>query len=69
MQKYLVVSIITTDRAGLAEYFSSLASDHQCNVEDSRMSLLGNEFVASLLLKGKATDIDAAASAYQSLNQ
>ncbi|MBT8449093.1 MAG: hypothetical protein KJO69_05360 [Gammaproteobacteria bacterium] len=69
MQKYLVVSLITSDRAGLAEYFSSLASDHNCNVEDSRMSLLGGEFVASLLLKGDATNIDSAAAAYRALNQ
>ena len=69
MQKYLVVSIITSDRAGLAEYFSSLASDHNCNVEDSRMSLLGGEFVANLLLKGNDSDIDKAATAYEALRE
>lgn len=68
MQKYLVVSIITSDRAGLAEYFTELASDHQCNVEDSRMSILGNEFVASMLLKGNSENIEQVSQAYTKLN-
>jgi len=52
MLNYLAVSVITNDQPGLVEKISSLASKHDCNVEDSRMMIVGVEFAALMLISG-----------------
>ena len=57
MSNYLVVSIIANDSPGLAEQFSTLTSQNNCNIEDSRMAVMGHEFSVSLLVSGADADI------------
>jgi glycine cleavage system transcriptional repressor len=49
---YLVISAIGEDRPGLVSRLTGVIAEHGCNVEDSRMSVLGTEFAVILLLSG-----------------
>ncbi len=49
---YLVVTAIGQDRAGIVKNFTKTISEHDCNIEDSRMSILGGEFAMILLISG-----------------
>ncbi len=53
MSSYLVVSALGENQKGLVNELSSLASSSGCNIVDSRMTLLGNEFAVIMLLKGE----------------
>ncbi len=63
MRELLVISIIATDSPGLAESFSRITSQNNCNIEDSRMAIMGSEFSASMLISGTPDDISACLSA------
>jgi glycine cleavage system transcriptional repressor len=41
------------DRPGIVNNISKLIVEHGCNIEDSRMAVLGGEFAAMLLVEGK----------------
>ncbi len=53
MSSYLVVSALGENQKGLVNELASLASSSGCNIVDSRMTLLGNEFAVIMLLKGE----------------
>jgi len=53
MAEYLVISAIGEDRPGLVSRLTGVIAEHGCNVEDSRMSVLGTEFAVILLLSGE----------------
>ncbi|QIK37923.1 glycine cleavage system protein R [Caldichromatium japonicum] len=50
---YLVISALGEDRPGIVSQLSKLILDQGCNIEDSRMTVLGGEFAAMLLVEGK----------------
>lgn len=50
---YLVISALGEDRPGIVSQLSKLILDQGCNIEDSRMTVLGGEFAAILLVEGK----------------
>ncbi|TVQ84372.1 MAG: glycine cleavage system protein R [Chromatiaceae bacterium] len=50
---YLVISALGTDHPGLVNDLSRAILEHGCNIEDSRMAVLGGEFAAMLLVQGK----------------
>lgn len=52
MQQHLVISAIGRDRPGLLKELSGAILDSGCNIEDSRMVLLGMEFTMLLLVSG-----------------
>ncbi len=54
MRQYLVLSAICPDRPGIVDAVSKLIFDHGCNLEDSRMAILGGEFATIVLLAGEA---------------
>ena len=49
---YLVVTAIGEDRSGIVKNFTKTITEHDCNIEDSRMTILGGEFAMILLLSG-----------------
>ncbi len=49
---YLVVTAIGQDHPGIVRSFTKTITEHDCNIEDSRMSILGGEFAMILLLSG-----------------
>jgi len=50
---YLVISALGEDRPGIVSQFSKVLLEHGCNIEDSRMTVLGGEFAVMLLVEGK----------------
>jgi glycine cleavage system transcriptional repressor len=50
---YLVISALGKDRPGIVNRLSTMVAEHGCNIEDSRMTVLGGEFAAMLLVEGK----------------
>jgi len=52
MKKHLVISALGKDRPGIVNQLSRVVLDAGCNVEDSRMTVLGGEFALILLVSG-----------------
>lgn len=52
MNKHLVISALGKDRPGIVNQISRAILDAGCNIEDSRMTVLGGEFALILLVSG-----------------
>jgi glycine cleavage system transcriptional repressor len=50
---YLVISALGEDHPGIVNQLSKAILEQGCNIEDSRMTVLGGEFAAMLLVEGK----------------
>ncbi len=50
---FLVISALGADHPGIVNQLSKTILEHGCNIEDSRMTVLGGEFAAILLVEGK----------------
>jgi glycine cleavage system transcriptional repressor len=50
---FLVISALGKDQPGLVNHLSKAILEQGCNIEDSRMTVLGGEFAAMLLVEGK----------------
>jgi len=53
MDHYLVISAIGEDRPGIVNDLSQIIFEHECNIVDSRMTVLGGEFALILLITGQ----------------
>jgi glycine cleavage system transcriptional repressor len=51
-RKHLVISALGKDRPGIVNQLSRVVLDAGCNIEDSRMTVLGGEFALILLVSG-----------------
>lgn len=58
MRKWFILSAIGRDRPGIVADLAQLVFDCEANLEDSRMTLLGNEFAAILLCSGAGADLE-----------
>lgn len=56
-KNYLVISAIGADKPGIVNDLSMTVMEHNCNIEDSRMIMLGGEFAVILLVSGAWNDI------------
>ena len=52
MKKYFVISALGKDRPGIVNQLSKAILDCGCNIEDSRMTVLGGEFALILMVSG-----------------
>jgi len=52
MSSLLIISALGKDRPGLVNEFSQAVMDYDCNIQDSRMSILGGEFAVIMLVAG-----------------
>lgn len=52
MSEYLVISAIGKDKPGIVNEISAVILNNQCNIDDSRMTVLGGEFALILLVSG-----------------
>jgi len=52
MKKFLVISALGKDQSGIVKQLSKAILDSGCNVEDSRMTVLGGEFALIELISG-----------------
>lgn len=57
MSNYLVLSALGEDRAGLVAALSDFILETGCNIEDSRMSILGGEFAIIMMVSGAWNNI------------
>jgi glycine cleavage system transcriptional repressor len=57
MNNFLVISALGQDRAGLIAELSQTVLNTGCNIEDSRMSILGGEFAIIMLVSGAWNNI------------
>jgi glycine cleavage system transcriptional repressor len=55
MKSFLVLTAVGPDRPGIVDEISKFLFDRGCNLEDSRMAILGGEFALIVLVSG-ATD-------------
>ncbi len=58
MRKWFIVSAVGRDRPGIVADLAQLVFDCEANLEDSRMTLLGNEFAAILLCSGPSPELE-----------
>ena len=59
MKEFLVISTLGSDRPGIANAISQLVTETHCNIDDSRMTVLGGEFAVLMLVSGAKENIDA----------
>ncbi len=58
MRSWFILSAVGRDRPGIVADLSQLVFDCEANLEDSRMTILGNEFAAILLCSGSGPDLE-----------
>lgn len=52
MKKFFVISALGKDRPGIVNELSKTIFESGCNIEDSRMTVLGGEFAVILMVSG-----------------
>jgi len=52
MSNYLVISAVGHDKPGIVDSLSQIILENNCNIKDSRMTVLGGEFALVLLVEG-----------------
>jgi glycine cleavage system transcriptional repressor len=57
LRHYLVISALGKDCPGIVKKLSRIIVDSNCNIEESRMTVLGGEFALILLISGSEKDI------------
>ncbi len=57
--RFLVLSALGADRPGIVNELAKVAVNHDCNIEDSRMTVMGGEFAILMLISGTENHIDA----------
>jgi glycine cleavage system transcriptional repressor len=58
MRRWVILSAVGRDRPGIVADLAQLVYDCEGNLEDSRMTILGNEFAAILLCSGTTADFE-----------
>ncbi len=58
MRNWFILSAVGRDRPGIVADLAQLIFDCEANLEDSRMTILGNEFAAILLCSGSSPDLE-----------
>ena len=57
MSHYLVISAIGEDRQGLVAELTEVIVNTGCNIEDSRMTILGGEFAMLIMISGEWNNV------------
>jgi glycine cleavage system transcriptional repressor len=57
VRSWFLISAVGRDRPGIVADLAQLIFDVEANLEDSRMTILGNEFAAILLCSGRSPDL------------
>jgi len=59
VRSWYILSAIGHDRPGIVADLAQLIFDCDANLDDSRMTILGNEFAAILLCSGDSSDLES----------
>lgn len=57
MKRYAILTASGPDRVGIVDDLTSLILEARCNVEESRMAVLGGEFAVILLFSGEEAEV------------
>lgn len=57
MTQHLVITAVGTDRPGIGNKIIHLVSDFGCNIIDSRVAVLGDEFTLVMLVSGSTSQV------------
>ncbi len=55
---YAVLSAVGPDRKGMADDIANMIEEFSCNIEDSKMSVLGGEFAVIMLITGNRESVN-----------
>jgi glycine cleavage system transcriptional repressor len=66
---FLVITASGEDTVGLVDRFSSQVTDSGCNIEESRMAVLGGSFALLVLVSGESVNINSLEQSLPSLGQ
>lgn len=66
MRSYILITAIGQDRVGIVDDIAAILLSRKCNIEESRMALLGGDFAALVLASG---DPSAVASVIASVSE
>ena len=58
MKQHAVLTALGKDRVGIVDDITNAILEARCNLEESRMAVLGGEFAAILLVSGEADTIE-----------
>mgnify|MGYP000253514566 CR=1 FL=1 len=61
-QAFAVIRAIGSDRIGVVDDITSVVEEASCNIEESKMSVLGGEFAVMMLVEGDPKAIEKLAS-------
>lgn len=67
MESFLVITALGKDRPGIVDKLSETITNCDCNIVDSRMTVLGGEFAVILLVSGKWNQLAKLEDALQNL--
>ncbi len=56
---YVVLTAVGPDRVGIVDDIAAAVSGAGCNIEESKMAVLGGEFAVIMLVSGAAGSVDA----------
>lgn len=60
---FVVLTAVGPDRVGIVDDISGLVAETGCNIEESKMAVLGGEFALMMLVSGTQESVDAVARA------
>jgi glycine cleavage system transcriptional repressor len=66
---YAVVTAIGADRVGIVDDLSAAVLEARCNIEESKMAVLGGDFAVIMLVSGEETALGSLARACPSLGE
>ncbi len=69
MRDHALLTVVGADRIGIVEELSSELLERECNIEESRMALLGGDFAAILLLSGAPSGVGRLVSEAESIGK
>ncbi len=68
-KSFAVLTAIGRDRVGIVDDLSELVLKNACNIEESKMAVLGGEFAVIMLVSGKADAVGALTDSLPSLGE
>jgi glycine cleavage system transcriptional repressor len=66
---FFVLTAVGPDRVGIVDDLSGAVSSAECNIEESKMAVLGGEFAVIMLASGSAGAVDALARSLPGLGE
>jgi glycine cleavage system transcriptional repressor len=66
---FVVLTAVGADRVGIVDDISGAVSAAGCNIEESKMAVLGGEFAVIMLVSGPAASVDSIARSAPALGE